>query len=58
VGSITDAAAASPAFIALAEKLSQTPDALGMKLGILVGMLFPLFAIPVYHRILKTKNPK
>lgn len=58
VGSITDVAAASPAFIALAEKLSQTPDALGMKLGILVGMLFPLFAIPVYHRILKTKKPK
>ena len=58
VGVITDIAVLSPKFSALAESLSHTPDALGMKLGILVGMLFPLAAIPVYSRILKTKRTK
>ena len=36
--------------------LSLTPEQLGMKLGMLVGMLFPILAIPVYARIIKNKK--
>ena len=42
VGIVTDATVASPAARELALSLSLSPDQLGMKLGLLVGMLFPL----------------
>lgn len=48
VGVITDAAMEIPAAAALAQSLTLTPEQLGMKLGMLVGMLFPLLGIPVY----------
>lgn len=48
VGLITDAAMEIPAAAALAQSLTLTPEQLGMKLGMLVGMLFPLLGIPVY----------
>jgi MFS family permease len=59
VGLITDASIEMPSLIALAEKLCLSPDQLGMKLGLLVGMLFPLVGIFVYSYIwknLKNKN--
>lgn len=59
VGIVTDAARESGALISLAERLSLAPEQLGMKLGMLVGMLFPLFAIAVYATYLKAyKNKK
>lgn len=59
VGIVTDAARESGALISLAERLSLAPEQLGMKLGMLVGMLFPLFAIAVYSTYLKAyKNKK
>ena len=58
VGVITDAAIETPALISLAERLSLAPEQLGMKLGMLVGMLFPLIAIAVYATYLKTYRSK
>ncbi|MBE6659305.1 MAG: MFS transporter [Ruminococcaceae bacterium] len=54
IGLITDAAIASPTLSALASDLSLAPEQLGMKLGMLVGALFPLAAIPVYLHIDRT----
>ena len=56
VGLVTDAAAASPSLVSLAERLSLAPEGLGMRLGILVGALFPLLASAFYLYILKTKR--
>lgn len=54
IGLITDAAIASPAAVALAGQLSLAPEQLGMKAGMLCGMLFPLAAVPVYAYLVKT----
>lgn len=58
IGIITDAAIASPTLSALAAELSLAPEQLGMKLGMLVGALFPLCSIPVYLHICKTAKKK
>ncbi len=55
IGVITDAAMENPALLSLANELQILPEQLGLKLGMLVGVLFPLAAIPVYWRI-KKKN--
>ena len=56
VGLITDAVIAIPAANELAHSLSLAPEQLGMKLGMLVGMLFPLVGIPLYLHIWKGKR--
>ncbi|MBQ3084319.1 MAG: MFS transporter [Clostridia bacterium] len=56
VGVVTDAAIENPALLGLAESLSLSPEQLGMKLGMLVGMLFPLLAIPVMLMIRRKKG--
>ena len=48
VGIVTDTVAASTNFAELAQSLSITSEQLGMKLGVLVGALFPLIGIFVY----------
>jgi len=53
VGIITDAVIANPAAAALAQSMEMAPEQLGMKAGMLVGMLFPLAAIPVFWHIRK-----
>ena len=53
VGVITDAAIVNPTAISLANSLNIAPDQFGMKLGMLVGMLFPLASIFVYNKIRK-----
>lgn len=58
VGVITDTAIQNSSAIALAHTLGLSPEQFGMKLGMLVGMLFPLFAIPLYAHIKKTRNRK
>jgi fucose permease len=55
IGIVTDAAISSPAIRTLAQSLSLAPEALGMKLGMLVGMLFPIAAIGVYAHMRKTR---
>ncbi len=57
VGIVTDAAAASPALISVANALSLAPEQLGIKVGLLAGMVFPLLAIPVYYRLWKPGKP-
>lgn len=58
IGIVTDAAISSPSIGTLAQSLSLTPEALGMKLGMLVGMLFPIAAIGVYAHLRKTRPQK
>lgn len=56
VGLITDGVIANPAALEIASTLSLTTEQLGMKLGMLVGMLFPLIAIPLYLHNWKGKQ--
>jgi len=56
VGIVTDLTLAHPEAVSFAQSLSMTPDQLGMKLGLLVGALFPLISIPVYLAVLKGKK--
>lgn len=56
VGIVTDSVMAHSAMQQLALKLATTPEQLGMKLGMLVGMLFPLAGIFLYLYIMKTRN--
>jgi len=58
VGVITDAALENPMLISMAEKLSLQPEQFGMKLGMIIGMLFPLIAIAVYATYLKSYKKK
>ncbi|MBP3600418.1 MAG: MFS transporter [Clostridia bacterium] len=55
VGIVTDLAIKNPKAIALASTLELAPEQLGMKLGLLVGMLFPLAAFLLFGH-LKAKN--
>ncbi|MBQ8372503.1 MAG: MFS transporter [Clostridia bacterium] len=55
VGITTDGITASALGTELAARLGMSAEALGMKAGMLVGMLFPLLAIGVYLYLYKTK---
>ena len=56
IGVVTDAAIANPTVASLAGSLSLCPEQLGMKLGMLLAMLFPLTAIPLYRHIWKKQS--
>ncbi len=56
VGVVTDVAMNNPAVMAIAQNIGILPEQIGMKLGMLVGMLFPLIAIPIFKYIWKTKK--
>ncbi len=56
VGIITDSAIANPWIMEVAGNLGVMPEQIGMKLGMLVGMIFPVISIPVYSYIVKTKR--
>ncbi len=58
VGLITDTVAAHPRMLSLASSLGLSGEQLGMKAGLLVGMLFPLIAIFVYFCILRSKKKR
>ncbi len=55
IGIITDKVIESPTFIGIADSFNLTIEQLGMKIGMLFGMLFPLTAIWIYRYVLKTK---
>ena len=57
VGAVTDIVAASPVLAELADHLAVTSDALGMRVGMLIGALFPLGAFFLY-RLLSPKGKK
>lgn len=58
VGLITDFATKNQWAINLANSFSLSPDHFGMKLGMLAGMLFPLFGIIVYAILHKHTRKK
>ncbi len=51
IGVITDAAISVPSIASLAERISLSTERFGMKLGMLVGMLFPLISVFVFFAI-------
>lgn len=53
IGIITDTAIANPTIASFAATMELAPEQLGMKLGMLLAMLFPLTAIPLYRHIWK-----
>lgn len=57
VGIITDFAIINPQITTLANNLLLTSEQLGMKLGMLIGLLFPLASIAVYYKIRKSYKP-
>ena len=56
IGVVTDTVITDPAASALAQSWGLMPDQLGLKLGMLVGMLFPLVGVAVYGHILRTQK--
>lgn len=56
VGVITDITIASDKAADLAAVWNITVEQLGLKLGMLSGMLFPLFAIPLSYCIMRSQN--
>ena len=56
VGVVTDAILNGSVFSGFAHSLGVTVEQLGMKAGMLVGMIFPLLAIFVYSYIRKTEK--
>ena len=58
VGVITDGIAVSTAGTNFAQTLGITVEQLGMKCGMLIGMLFPLVAIFLYLHLLRTRKKK
>ena len=56
IGIITDSALKNPAMLSLASELSLSPEQLGMKAGMLMGMLFPLLAIAVFACFRRQRN--
>ena len=55
---LTDAALSNAWLMSLADSLSLSYEQFGMKLGMLIGMLFPLFAIIIYGSFLKSYRRK
>ncbi|MBQ2987551.1 MAG: MFS transporter [Clostridia bacterium] len=58
VGVITDAVIANAEMVSLAARLGLAPEQLGMKMGMLCGMLFPLIGIFIYLSIWKKEKPQ
>ncbi|MBR2489043.1 MAG: hypothetical protein IKB45_01075, partial [Clostridia bacterium] len=58
IGIVTDAVIETPILVNISETLSIAPEQFGMKMGMLIGALFPLFAIPLYYSFLKNRKAK
>ena len=56
VGVVTDSVMANAKAATLAQNLGITLEQLGMKFGMLIGMLFPLIAIFLYVHLLRTRK--
>ena len=56
VGVAADSVVQNPVLQNLTVSLNLTPDQLGLKIGMLIGMLFPLAAIPVYYILHKRRK--
>ena len=58
VGIVADLVAASPDAVAFADRISVSADVLGMKAGMIVGLLFALCAIPLYYAFYREEKKK
>lgn len=58
VGVITDAAIENPTMLSIAARLAMTPEQFGMKLGMLIGMLFPLILIFICIAFIRSDKKK
>ena len=56
VGIVTDKVMENGAMINLASKLGMEAEQLGMRCGMLIGMVFPLIAIPIFVKFIKEKK--
>ncbi len=56
VGIITDFCMSNQSVLILAQSINMAPENLGMRIGLLIGALFPLAAIPVYMAVKKMRN--
>jgi fucose permease len=56
VGAVTDMAANSEFLLSIGNAMGIAPDQIGMKAGMLVGMLFPLIGIFCYAHIWRRQN--
>lgn len=56
VGIVTDSVMNNPLFSSIAGYFGITMEQLGMKAGMLIGMLFPMLAIFIFSRIIKTEK--
>ena len=56
LGIVTDAVMENEALVGFAEKFGLEAEQLGMRAGMLIGMIFPLLAIPVFLRFMKEKK--
>ena len=54
LGAITDAAMLSPRVLAVSLRLGISAEQCGMRLGMLIGAIFPLLAAVLYRHLLKT----
>ena len=58
VGAVTDAVSSFEKTAAFASSLGLTPDQLGLKAGMLIALLFPLAALPLYFVMWKGNKKK
>lgn len=56
VGIVADKAISSEYFVSLASRLGISADALGMRFGMLIGVVFPIAAIFVYLKLLSDRK--
>ncbi len=56
MGIITDAVSTNPGAVALAKDLGMLPEQAGMRLGMLIGSIFPLIAVFFYLKIMKSRK--
>lgn len=56
VGVVTDAVLLNPKAVSFASSMGLTAEQLGMKIGMLCGMIFPLIAIFIFLRVWKSKK--
>lgn len=56
LGIVTDKVMENEALVSLASKMGLEAEQLGMRCGMLIGMLFPLMAIPVFISFMKEKK--
>ena len=58
VGIVADGAAKNTALVSFASEIGLSAEQFGIKLGLLIGMIFPLVAIPLFVYFIKTEKKR